>query len=582
MPRTGADVVVEAIKREEAKVVFGYPGGAILDVFDKLYLAQDGYRFILVRHEQGATHMADGYARATGKPGVVVVTSGPGATNTVTGIATAYMDSSPLVVITGQVPSHYIGNDAFQEADVTGITRPITKHNYLVKDVNDLPRILKEAFYIAASGRPGPVLIDIPKDIQKKPCTAPYPDTVDLPSYRPNYEGHTNQIKKMAEAIKHAQRPVAYVGGGAILSNAGPELATFIKKTGIPITTTLMALGAYPQHEPENLLMLGMHGTRYANYAVQECDLLLAIGARFDDRVTAKIEEFAPHAKIVHVDIDPTSISKNLTVDIPVVGDIRDVLHKLNAIVERPEIGAWQQKIEEWKQQHPLTFKPRNGEIIPQEVIAAIDRVTQGEAIITTDVGQHQMWSAQFLRFKYPRTWITSGGLGTMGFGLPSAIGAQAAFPDKLVINISGDGGFQMLAEELATASINKLPVVSVIINNMYLGMVRQWQELFYDKHYAMSCLERSHDCLLLCSNPQAGPCPKYVPDFVKLAEAYDCVGLRVSARDQIEPVLRQAIKTARADQRPVVIEYIVAREENVWPMVPAGARLDQMMDSLA
>ncbi len=582
MPRTGADVVVEAIKREEAKVVFGYPGGAILDVFDKLYLAQDGYRFILVRHEQGATHMADGYARATGKPGVVVVTSGPGATNTVTGIATAYMDSSPLVVITGQVPSHYIGNDAFQEADVTGITRPITKHNYLVSAVNDLPRILKEAFYIAASGRPGPVLIDIPKDIQKMACDVPYPDTVDLPSYRPNYEGHTNQIKKMAEAIKHAKRPVAYVGGGAILSNAGPELSIFIKKTGIPITTTLMALGAYPQQEPENLLMLGMHGTRYANYAVQECDLLLAIGARFDDRVTARIEEFAPHAKIVHVDIDPTSISKNLTVDIPVVGDIRDVLHKLNAIVERPDIGAWQQKIEEWKQQYPLTFKPRNGEIIPQEVIAAIDRVTQGEAIITTDVGQHQMWSAQFLRFKYPRTWITSGGLGTMGFGLPSAIGAQAAFPDKLVINISGDGGFQMLAEELATASINKLPVVSVIINNMYLGMVRQWQEMFYDKHYAMTCLERSHDCLLLCNNPTDGRCPKYVPDFVKLAEAYDCVGLRVSARDQIEPVLRQAIKTARTELRPVVIEYIVAREENVWPMVPAGARLDQMLDSLA
>jgi acetolactate synthase-1/2/3 large subunit len=360
------------------------------------------------------------------------------------------------------------------------------------------------------------------------------------------------------------------------------ELHEFIKKTGIPITTTLMALGAYPQDEPENLFMLGMHGTRYANYAVQECDLLLAIGARFDDRVTGKLEDFAPNATIVHVDIDPTSIAKNVNVEIPVVGDVKNVLQKLNKLVERPEIGAWLQKIEEWKQQYPLTYKPRQGVIAPQEVLLTIDRLTRGKAIIATDVGQHQMWSAQFLRFTRPRTWLSSGGLGTMGFGLPAAIGAQAAFPDELVISINGDGGFQMMAQELTTASINKLPVVSVILNNMYLGMVRQWQELFYDRNYAMTCLDRKVDCLAQCSNPDRGVCPTYVPDFVKLAEACNCVGMRVTESAQIEPALRRAIEIARSERRPSVVEFIIVREENVYPMVPAGASLNQMLDSLA
>lgn len=580
MARTGADVVVEALVNEKVEVVFGYPGGAILDVFDRLYQAQDKFRFILVRHEQGAAHMADGYARATGKPGICVVTSGPGATNTVTGIATAYMDSIPMVIISGQVPSYYIGNDAFQEADVTGITRPITKHNYLVKNVKDLPRVLKEAFYIATTGRPGPVLVDIAKDVQKAACDIPYPDSVDLPSYQPNYEGHMNQIKKMAEAIKHAKRPVAYVGGGAILSNASEELYTFIKKTQIPVTMTLMGLGAYPTTEPESLHMLGMHGTRYANYAVQESDLLIAIGSRFDDRVTGKLDGFAPQAKIIHVDIDPTSISKNVKVDIPVVGDVRDVLSKLNKIVEAPAIDEWRARIAEWKQKYPLTYKLREDQLIAQEVIVAINKLTHGDAIITTDVGQHQMWAAQFLHFTQPRHWITSGGLGTMGFGLPSAIGAQAAFPDKLVINISGDGGIQMVAQEFATARMNKLPVVTVILNNAYLGMVRQWQELFYDKHYAMTCLERTAECTLWCGGP-GSECPAYIPDFVKLAEAHDCYGQRITKREEIEPALKAACERARKEQRPSVLEFMVAREENVYPMVPAGARLDQMIDSL-
>ncbi|MCX7847642.1 MAG: biosynthetic-type acetolactate synthase large subunit [bacterium] len=580
MARTGADVVVEALLKEGVEVAFGYPGGAILDVFDRLYKAQDKFRFILVRHEQGAAHMADGYARATGKPGVCVVTSGPGATNTVTGIATAYMDSIPMVIISGQVPSYYIGNDAFQEADVTGITRPITKHNYLVKNVKDLPRVMKEAFYIARTGRPGPVLVDIAKDVQKAVCEEPYPETVDLPSYQPKYEGHINQIKKMAEAIKKSKRPVAYVGGGVILSNASEELYTFIKKTRIPVTMTLMGLGAYPSTEPESLHMLGMHGTRYANYAVQESDLLLAIGARFDDRVTGKLDGFAPHATIVHVDIDPTSIAKNVKVHIPVVGDVKDVLTKLNKIVEAPEIEEWRARIAEWKERYPLTYELRDDEIIAQEVIVAIGKLTHGEAIITTDVGQHQMWAAQFLPFTRPRRWITSGGLGTMGFGLPSAIGAQVGFPDQLVINISGDGGIQMVAQELATARINRLPVICVILNNAYLGMVRQWQELFYDKQYAMTCLERTVECALWCGGP-GSECPGYIPDFVKLAEAHDCYGQRIRKREEIEPALKGAFERARKERRPCVLEFMVAREENVYPMVPAGARLDQMIDRL-
>ena len=586
MARKGADIVVEAMQQEGVEVIFGYPGGAILDVFDAVYMA--GLRFVLVRHEQGAAHMADGYARVTGKPGVCIVTSGPGATNTITGIATAYMDSIPMVVITGQVPSSMIGNDAFQEADVTGITRPITKHNYLVKDVNDLPRVLKEAFYLAGSGRPGPVLVDIPKDVQKRECAVPYPAQVQMPSYRPTYEGNVNQIKKAAEAIKHAKRPLAYVGGGVISSNASAELYAFIKKTHMPVTMTLMGLGAYPDTEPESLKVLGMHGTRYANYAVQQCDLLIAIGARFDDRVTGKLSEFAPEATVIHIDIDPSSISKNVAAHVPVVGDVKDVLHKLTEMVQPPDIAAWIAQVNEWKQKYPLTTNGAGGKGIPaQHVMRTIDAVSHGEAIIVTDVGQHQMWAMQFINYTRPRSFLSSGGLGTMGFGLPAAIGAQIAAPERTVICISGDGGFQMNAQELTTAAINNIPVVCVICNNAYLGMVRQWQELFYEGHYAMVCLNRDVSCPSVCTNRKGcdGPktsCPPYRPDFVKLAEAHGCSAERVTAVAEVEPALRRAIATARAKRQPFVLECITAREDNVFPMVPVGARLDEMVDSLA
>ena len=588
MARTGADVVIEALIREGVEVIFGYPGGAILDVFDRLYLSRDKFRFVLTRHEQGATHMADGYARVTGRPGVVIVTSGPGATNTVTGIATAYMDSVPMVIITGQVPSSMIGNDAFQEADVTGITRPVTKHNYLVKDVNDLPRVLKEAFVVAAAGRPGPVLVDIPKDIQRAECHTPYPDTVLLPSYRPTYEGNVNQIKKAAEAIKTAKRPLAYVSGGVISSNASAELYAFIKKTHMPVTTTLMGLGAYPDTEPESLKILGMHGTKYANYAVQNCDLLIAIGARFDDRVTGKVTEFAPKATIIHIDIDPSSISKNVPAHIPVVGDVKDVLHKLTDMVHPPDISEWTSQVAEWKQKHPLgNHTPTAPGIPAQHVMRMIDKISGGEAIVVTDVGQQQMWAMQLINCTRPRSFVSSGGLGTMGFGLPAAIGAQFAQPDRVVFAVCGDGGFQMNAQELTTAAINNIPVISVICNNAYLGMVRQWQELFYDGHYSSVCLNKNVNCPDTCVNRKGakgtGPgCPPYLPDFVKLAEAHGCHAQRVTKAEDVEAALRAAVEIARTKKQPSVIECITAREDNVFPMVPAGKRLDDMVDSLA
>lgn len=579
MARIGADIIVEALHKENVEVLFGYPGGSVLDSFDKLF--QSDIKFILGRHEQGLTHMADGYARTTGKPGVVIVTSGPGATNTVTGLATAYMDSVPMVVFTGQVPSSMIGNDAFQEADVTGITRPITKHNYLVKDVNELPEIIKEAFFLATSGRPGPVLIDLPKDVQRAECSVPYPDDIDSKTYKPTYEGNPLQIKKAAEAIKKAKRPVAYVGGGAIISGANKEVYEFIKKTGIPITTTLLGIGSFPESEPESLKMLGMHGTRYANYAVMKSDLLIAIGARFDDRVTGKTSEFAPHAKVIHIDIDPTSISKNIKADIPVVGDVKKVLIKLNKVVEKPEIEEWRKTIFDWKDKHPLAFKKDSPEILPQEVIAAINELVDGDAIICTDVGQHQMWATHFIDYKNPRSFLSSGGLGTMGYGLPASIGAKIAAPDKIVFNICGDGGFQMNMQELTAAAVNKVPVISIILNNEYLGMVRQWQELFYDRKYAMTCLRRKAECPADCSEP-GEHCPPYIPDFVKIAEGCGCVAKRIMDRKEIIPALKEAIKITTEDKQPVVLEFITTREQNVYPMVPAGARLDDMLDSLA
>jgi len=502
--------------------------------------------------------MADGYARATGKVGVCIATSGPGATNLVTGIATANMDSIPMVAITGQVFTTMIGNDAFQEADVTGITRPITKHNYLVKDVKDLPRVMKEAFHIASTGRPGPVLIDIPKDVQIAETEYNYPKKVEMKSYRPTYAGHPQQIKKAAEAIHRAAKPLIYAGGGVIISGAASQLTELAKKTNIPVTTTLLGLGSFPETDALSLGMLGMHGTHYANYAIMESDLIIAIGSRFDDRVTGKLSEFAPHAKIIHIDIDPSSISKNVQVDIPIVGDVKNVLLELNKLVKKGNYASWHKKIREWKKKNPLTYNGK-GELKPQFVIEEIYKVTKGEAIICTEVGQNQMWAAQFYKYTKPRTFLSSGGLGTMGYGFPAAIGAQLGCPDKVVFDIAGDGSFQMNIQELATAVINKVPVKVAILNNGYLGMVRQWQELFYKKRYSYTSL--------------AGG-----PDFVKVAEAYGAIGIRVNKKAEVGPAIRKALSIPK----PVILDFHVAPEENVFPMVPAGVAVNQMISGMA
>ncbi len=563
MKLTGAQIFIEALKQEGVEVIFGYPGGAVLNIYDEIHKAN--FRHILVRHEQGAVHAADGYARSSGKVGVCLVTSGPGATNTVTGLATAYMDSVPLVVFTGQVPTLLIGNDAFQEADIVGITRSCTKHNYLVKDVKDLARIIKEAFYIASSGRPGPVLVDLPKNVILDSTNFEYPEKVEIRGYHPTYTGHSFQIKRALDLIYKSKRPVAYVGGGVILSDASKELREFITTLGIPITMTLMGLGAFPIKHPLSLGMLGMHGTFRANMAISESDLVIAIGARFDDRVTGKVDEFAPHAKIIHVDIDPTSISKNIKVDIPIVGDCKQVLKgflkEIRAREEETEkvkgrIKPWLEQIEKWKKKHALAYKQEDGVIKPQYVVEMIGELTKGEAIIATEVGQNQMWAAQFYEFNEPRTFLTSGGLGTMGYGLPAAIGAQVANPDKIVIDIAGDGSIQMNIQELATAVQYRLPVKIVILNNAYLGMVRQWQELFFDRRYSHTCMEN------------------IAPDFVKLAEAYGAAGFRIEKVEEVVPTLKKAL----SHPGPVMVDVIVEKFEGVYPMVPAGASLKQML----
>lgn len=554
---TGSEILIEGLKREGVEVIFGYPGGSVLPLCDHLFNC--GLRFILVRHEQGAAHAADGYARASGKVGVCMATSGPGSTNLVTGIATAYMDSIPIVAITGQVATHLIGNDAFQEVDTTGITRPITKHNYLVKNVAELPRVIREAFHIASTGRPGPVLIDLPVDVQRAEGKADFPEKVELRSYRPTYHGHPLQLQKAATLICQAQRPVILAGGGVILSNASERLQAFVEKTGIPVAFTLMGLGSLPSDHRLSLGMLGMHGTRYANYAVMEADLLIAMGCRFDDRVTGKLDKFAPSARVIHIDIDPAAISKNVRVDIPIVGDVKNVLGKLIEMVEPLSLEKWHKEINQWKERYPVVYEPDG--LKPQMVIETISHLTRGQAIICTEVGQNQMWTAQFYRFKKPRTLITSGGLGTMGFGFPAAIGAQVANPEATVIDIAGDGSIQMNIQELATAVSNHLPVKVIILNNCCLGMVRQWQQLFYRRRYAFTCLQGAQ------------------PDFVKLAEAYGALGLRVKSPDQLESVLKQALAEKR---RPVLVDCQVEQEENVFPMVPAGASLDEMIDGLA
>ncbi len=562
MEMTGSQILLECLRQEGVETIFGFPGGAVINIYDDLF--DSPIHHILTRHEQAAVHAADGYARATGRVGVALATSGPGATNTVTGIATAYMDSVPMVVITGQVPTPLIGNDAFQEADIVGITRPVTKHNYLVKDIKDLPRIIKEAFFIARTGRPGPVLVDFPKDVQVATDKFHYPDKVNLPGYKPTYSGNARQVEKAVEMILGARKPVVYAGGGVSSPEAGEGLTKLAELIQAPVTTTLMGMAAFPKKHPLSLGLLGMHGTFFANMAVTESDLLIAVGARFDDRVTGKVETFAPHAKIIHIDIDPTSIKKNVRVDLPIVGDLRDVLDKLVKRLSEENEGVsglidetvnWRQKIEAWKEEQPMRYEPSDKEIKPQFVIEKIREMTRDDAIITTEVGQHQMWTAQFFDFSQPRTFLTSGGLGTMGYGLPSALGAQAAFPGRQVIDISGDGSFQMNSQELATLVQFNLPVKIAILNNNYLGMVRQWQQLFFKKRYSQTIME--------------------VPiDFVKLAEAYGAKGLHASHPDEVEATIRRALEI----DGPVIMEFKVAREENVMPMVPAGKSLNEMV----
>lgn len=563
MKKTGAQIFIDCLIKEGVDTIFGFPGGAVLPIYDALY-GVTAFKHILVRHEQGAVHMADGYARATGRPGIVLVTSGPGATNTVTGIATAYMDSIPMVVFTGQVPTPLIGNDAFQEADIVGITRPCTKHNYLVKDVKDLARIIKEAFYIATTGRPGPVLVDMPKDVQNAHAEFKYPEKAELKNYQPTYKGHPGQIKKAVELIIKAKRPVLYTGGGLVLSDASDELKTFAERLHIPVTNTLMGLGGFPGTHPLFLGMLGMHGTYSANMAVTNTDCLIAIGARFDDRVTGKIDEFAPYAKVIHVDIDPTSISKNVRVDVPIVGDVKsvlkDMIHALDEIkgnkAHKEALAEWHEQIKQWGETHKLSYKVDEKKIKPQYVIERIYDLTKGKAIITTEVGQNQMWAAQFYKFDKPRTFLTSGGLGTMGFGFPAAIGAQLAFPDKTVIDIAGDGSIQMNIQELATAVQYKLPVKVAILNNRFLGMVRQWQEFFYEKRYSYTCMD-------------------VAPDFVKVAEAYGAVGLRATKPDEVDAVIKEALALKN---KPVFMDFQVDPAEDVYPMVPAGQPLNKML----
>ncbi len=562
MELTGAEIIIECLKAEDVEYVFGYPGGAVLYIYDAFYKQSD-VKHILVRHEQGATHAADGYARSTGKPGIVLVTSGPGATNAVTGIATAYMDSIPMIVITGQVPKPLIGNDAFQEVDSVGITRPIVKHNFLVEDVKDIAKIFKQAFFVATTGRPGPVVIDIPKDITAQKTAFSYPKEISMRSYNPTVKGHAGQIKRAVDIILAAKQPMIYTGGGVILGNGAEQLRSFTRKLGYPITQTLMGLGAFPASDKQSLGMLGMHGTYEANMGMHHCDVLIAIGARFDDRVTGNLEKFCPDATIIHVDVDPASISKNVRVDVPIVGEVVQVLNEFNEALasseQMPNVAAiekWWQQIDEWRSQDCLKYNRESKTIKPQFVIEKMHEITQGKAIVTSDVGQHQMFAAQYYGFDEPRRWINSGGLGTMGFGMPAAIGAQLAHPDDLVMCVTGEASIQMCIQELATCRQYNLPLKIINLNNGCMGMVRQWQEFFYEKRYAMSYMEA-------------------LPDFSKLAESYGHVGIQVKNPSDVEPALREAI--AQKD-RLVFLDFITDQDENVYPMIPAGAGLNEMI----
>jgi acetolactate synthase-1/2/3 large subunit len=551
---TGARALIECLRRESVEVIFGYPGGQVLPIYDELYDVKD-IRHILVRHEQGAAHAADGYARASGKVGVCLATSGPGATNLVTGIATAYMDSVPMVAITGQVPTFAIGKDSFQEVDITGITMPITKHNYLVTDAADIPRMVKEAFHIAGTGRPGPVLIDFPRDMQQAEIEFDYPEEIELPGYRPTLTGHPVMIKRAAELLDSAQRPLIYGGGGVNTSDAQEELVALAERIDAPVTMTLLGKGGFPEDHDLYLGMPGMHGTAYANYALHEADVILAVGTRFDDRVTGKLDMFARNAKFIHVDIDPAEIGKNVLPVLPIVGDVKYVLAEIGKRVTRRKHPEWRKTVADWKKQYPMGWKGDG--LKPQFVIQEIDRATKGNAIIVTEVGQNQMWAAQWYACKHTRHFLSSGGLGTMGYGLPAAIGAQVACPKDVVWDIAGDGSIQMNIQEMATAVVEKLPVKIAILNNGYLGMVRQWQTLFFKDRL-------SHTDIRVGT-----------PDFVKLAEAYGAVGIRVTSESEVGPAIKKAMALK---DRPCLIDFLVARDENVMPMVPAGGTVDEML----
>ena len=554
---SGADIFFECLKREKVDIIFGYPGGAVLKLYEKLYDV-DYLKHVLVRHEQGATHMAEGYAKATGKVGVVLVTSGPGATNTVTGIADAYMDSVPIVVFTGQVPSHLIGNDAFQEADIVGITRPITKHNFLVRDVNELASTIRKAFFIASTGRPGPVLVDLPKDVVATECEFEYPEKVEIRGYKPNFLGHQNQIKKAADIIKKAKRPLLYVGGGVIMSEGYRELRLLAKENNLPVTMTLQGLGAFPMTDPQSLGMLGMHGTYWANQAVNNCDVLVSLGARFDDRVTGKIDEFAVNAYKIHVDIDPTCIDKNVIVDLPIVGDVKHVIAELaSEMNEPPEVSEWWEQINIWREECPLYYETGDNKLRSEYVISRISDLTKGEAVIVTDVGQHQMWTTQYYKFNNPRSHLTSGGLGTMGFSVPASIGAAFGIKDRPIISISGDGGFQMNIQELITAVYYKLPIKFIILNNSFLGMVRQWQELFHAEKFSFTDLSESN------------------PDFKKVGEAFGLKSYSTDNPNDVDGILKEAFSI---NDGPVLVECKVQKEDMVFPIIPAGKSIKAMM----
>jgi len=554
---SGAEIFFECLRKEKVEYIFGYPGGATLKIYERLYDI-DFLKHILTRHEQGATHMAEGYAKATGKVGVVLVTSGPGATNTVTGIANAYMDSSPLVVFTGQVPTNLIGNDAFQEADIVGITRPITKHSFLVRDVKDLAPSIRKAFFIARTGRPGPVVIDLPKDMINDSAVFEYPDEFSIRGYKPTYTGHANQIKKAAKIISKAKRPLLYIGGGVIMSGAAQELRSFAIENNIPVTSTLQGLGAFPGTSELSLGMLGMHGMYWANQAVNNCDVLVALGARFDDRVTGKVDTFATNAYKIHVDIDPSAIDKNVLVDLPIVGDVKQILNELRQVMPaKPDCGKWRDQIREWEKECPLHYENGDDVLRTEYVIERSSEATKGEAVIVSDVGQNQMWAAQYYKFQNPRSYISSGGLGTMGFSVPASIGASFGIKDRPVISISGDGGFQMNIQELVTAVYHKLPLKFVIVNNSFLGMVRQWQELFHDEKYSFTNLGPSN------------------PNFVKIAEAY---GIKAFSTDKPEEVDGLIKKMLDYNDGPVLVEFKVMKADLVFPMVPSGASISDMI----